>query len=212
MKKYFLTGLVILLPVALTLVVIVFLVDLFTTPFVPIVSALLRALEHVGAFAIPDQLVLPTARALALILLCLFILFLGALTRSLFAKEILRWGEQIFSHIPFLKTVYTVSKDIFAALFSSDGKKAFKASVTLPFPFAPVRAIGFQSGSVAEEIQSKVKEPLTSVFMPTAPHPISGFLLFMPEKDVHTIAMSTEETVKFLVSCGLINTSNNTPL
>lgn len=199
------------MPVALTIIVLVFLIDFFTTPFLPIVSSLLSTLENWGNFSIPNQLTLPTARILALTLLCLFILLLGALTRWLFTKELLKWGEHLFSHIPFIKTVYKVSKEILSALFSSDGKKAFKHSVIIPFPFAPSYVVGFQSGEVAEEIQQKIKEPLTSIFMPTAPHPISGFLLFVPQKDAHKTSMTTEETVKFLVSCGMIK-SNNEPI
>ena len=114
------------------------------------------------------------------------------------------------SQIPFIKTVYKVSRDIFSALFSSDGKKAFKHSVIVPFPFSPSYSLGFQAGEVAEEIQNKIKEPLVSVFMPTAPHPISGFLFFVPQKDAPKIAMTTEESVKFLVSCGMIGAKETT--
>ena len=119
-------------------------------------------------------------------------------------KKIFEIGHQIMSRIPLIKTIYKVSRDIFSALFSSDGKKAFKYPVIVPFPFSPSYSLGLQAGEVAEEIQSKVQEPLTSIFMPTAPHPISGFLVFVPLKDAHKIAMTTEESVKFLVSCGMI--------
>lgn len=204
MKKHFLTGLVILMPVALTLMILIFLVDFFTTPFISIVSAILSSLETALDFEIPQHLTLVTARILALVLLFLFILLLGALAHWFIIKKILSWADRIISKIPFIKTVYKVSRDIFAALFSSDGKKAFKYSVIVPFPFAPSYSLGFQAGEVAEEIQSKVKEPLLSVFMPTAPHPISGFLFFVPKKDAPKIAMTTEESVKFLVSCGMI--------
>lgn len=204
MKKHFLTGLIILMPIALTVMIIIFLVDFFTTPFISIVSSILNQIETALDFHIPDSLTLPVARVSALILLFLFILVLGAIARWFLIKHIIQWGDRIISRIPFIKTVYKVSRDIFNALFSSDGKKAFKYSVIIPFPFSPSYSLGFQAGEVAEEIQSKVKEPLVSVFMPTAPHPISGFLFFVPEKDAHKIAMTTEESVKFLVSCGMI--------
>lgn len=204
MKKHFLTGIIILMPIALTVMIILFLVDFFTTPFVSIVSSIIHELEIALHFKIPANLTVATARIFALVLLFLFILLLGALARWLIIKKLFIWGDQIISRIPFIKTVYKVSRDIFTALFSSDGKKAFKYSVIVPFPFAPSYSLGFQAGEVAEEIQSKIKEPLTSVFMPTAPHPISGFLFFVPKKDAHKIAMTTEESVKFLVSCGMI--------
>lgn len=204
MKKHFLTGLIILMPIALTVMIILFLVDFFTTPFISIVSSILNQIEVALHFQIPDSLTLPVARVLALVLLFLFILILGAIARWFLIKHIIQFGDRIISRIPYIKTVYKVSRDIFNALFSSDEKKAFKYSVIIPFPFSPSYSLGFHAGEVAEEIQSKIEEPLLSVFMPTAPHPISGFLFFIPKKDAHKIAMTTEESVKFLVSCGII--------
>jgi uncharacterized membrane protein len=209
MKKHFLTGIVILMPIALTIMIILFLVDFFTTPFVSIVSSLINELETALHFEIPKNLAVATTRILALILLFLFILLLGALAQGLIIKKLFTWGDQIISRIPFIKTVYKVSRDIFSALFSNDSKKAFKHSVIVPFPFTPSYSLGLQAGEVAEEIQSKIKEPLTSVFMPTAPHPISGFLFFVPKKDAHKIAMTTEESIKFLVSCGIIGAKDS---
>ena len=209
MKKHFLTGLVILMPVALTLLVILFLIDFFTTPFISVVSSILEKIEIALNFQIPDSLTLPVARIFALILLFLFIFLLGAVAHWFFFKNLFQFGDRLISRIPFIKTVYKVTRDIFKALFSSDGKKAFKHSVIIPFPFAPSYALGFQAGEVADEIQNKVKEPLVSIFMPTSPHPISGFLFFVPQKDAHKIAMSMEESVKFLVSCGMIRTNGD---
>lgn len=207
MKKHLLTGLIILMPIMLTLMVIVFLIDFFTAPFIPIVSNMLISIESAFHFQIPASLTLVVARLLALILLCLFILCLGALTRWFFMKSLFEFGGKLISRIPFIKTVYNVSKDIFSALFSSDGKKIFQYTVITPYPFPPSYSLGFRAGEVSEEIQQKVTEPLVSVFVPTAPHPISGFLFFVPEKDAHKIAMTTEESVKFLVSCGMIDSN-----
>ena len=205
MKKYLLTGLVILMPVALTLMIIFFLFDFFTGPFVPIVSAIISLFEAKYHFTLPSGLALFISRLFALILLCLFIFLLGALARWLLLKNLFSWANRILSRIPLIKTVYKVSRDIFGALFSSDGKKAFKHPVIIPFPHRPSFALGFQAGEVFEECQQKIKSPLVSVFMPTAPHPISGFLFLVPEKDVYKIDMTNEEAVKFLVSCGMIH-------
>jgi uncharacterized membrane protein len=113
--------------------------------------------------------------------------------------------HRLFSKIPVVKTVYTVSRDLFAALFSEDGNKAFKEPVTVPFPFPPYLAVGFHAGETAPEIKDKLKEPVIPVFTPTAPHPISGFLLFVPKELVKPLDMSNEEVIKFLVSCGMLH-------
>ncbi|MBM3183911.1 MAG: DUF502 domain-containing protein [Chlamydiae bacterium] len=199
MKKYLITGLAILLPVALTVIVIVFLVDLFTSPFVHLVKTYL-----VPSGTLPEGLALVASRILALILLVIFIFLLGVVARWFLIKNILSLTNKILSHIPLIKSIYRVIRDIIAAFFSQDGKKAFKYPVMIPFPYPPSHAIAFQAGEVAEEVQNTLKTPLVSVFTPTAPHPISGFLLFIPKEDVHKIAMTNEEAVKFLVSCGLI--------
>ncbi len=204
MKKHLLTGFVILLPVALTIMIIVFLFDLFTEPFVNIVGPLVDLLQKKGNVVLPHGLTLFISRLLSLIFLCVFIFILGVVTQLFLVKIVINWANQVLFRIPFIKTVYKVSRDIFAALFSSEGKKAFKRPVMIPFPSKPNHCVGFEAGEVARECKEKIKTPVVSVFVPTAPHPISGFLFLMPETDVHSIDMTNEEVVKFLVSCGMI--------
>jgi uncharacterized membrane protein len=200
MKNYILTGLILLLPVILTFMIIVFLFDLFTEPFFNLVSPLI----HLIPYNLPDGFALFLSRLLSLVLLCLFILFLGMITQLFLIKSILNWLNRIVFRIPFIKTVYKTTKDVFSALFSTDEKKAFKRPVMIPFPTKPSYCLGFEAGEVARECQQKVKEPLTAVFAPTAPHPISGFLFLVPTKDIHQVDMTNEDALKFLVSCGMI--------
>lgn len=201
MKKYFITGLIILMPVALTLLIIGFLFNFFTTPFIQIIEPLLMRLP----FEIPSNFILFISRLLALLFLVAFIFLLGAFMRWFLGKHLLSIANRILYRIPFIRTVYKVSRDVISALFSTDGKKAFKHPVIIPFPERPTFALGFQAGDVAKECQEKVPVPLISVFMPTAPHPISGFLFLIPEKDVYKPEMTNEEAFKFLVSCGMIH-------
>ena len=203
MRKYLLTGLAILLPLALTIMVIFFLIDFFTSPFVHLVD------DHIfSKAALPAGVTLFISRILALILLCIFIFLLGVVARWYVIKDILSGTSALLSRIPLIKTVYKTSRDVIAALFSMDGKKAFKYPVLIPFPQRPTFCLGFQAGEVAEEIQQTIKTPLVSVYAPTAPHPISGFLFLIPEQDVSKLDMTNEEAVKYLVSCGLIHPSS----
>jgi len=210
MKKQLITGIIILLPVALTLMVIIFLFDLFTEPFVDIVGPLVKMSQEKLHLALPKGLTLFLSRLLSLLFLCIFILILGFITQAFLVKNIIHWTNRVLYRIPFIKTVYKVSLDIFTAIFSSDGKKAFKRPVMIPFPSNPNFCLGFEAGQVAEECQQKVSVPLTSVFAPTAPHPISGFLFLVPTADVRNIDMTNEEVVKFLVSCGTILPESDT--
>lgn len=204
MKKHLITGLVILLPVALTLMIIIFLFDLFTEPFFQIVGPLVELIQQKLKISLPQGITLFFSRLLSLIFLCIFIFLLGVITQLFLVKTLIKWGNYILLKIPLIKTVYKVSKDIFAALFSADGKKVFKNPVMIPFPCKPNHCLGFEAGEVSEELKEKVQKELVSVFIPTAPHPISGFLFFIPEEDVHQVDMTNEEVVKFLVSCGMI--------
>ncbi len=204
MKKHLITGLILLLPVALTLMIIIFLFDFFTEPFINLVGPLVDLLQQKAHLSLPTGITLFLSRLLSLIFLCIFIFLLGVVTQLFLVRMVINWGNLILFRIPFIKTVYKVSRDIFNALFSANGKKAFKRPVMIPFPCKPNHCLGFEAGEVAQEVKQKVKEPLCSVFVPTAPHPISGFLFHIPESDVHGIDMTNEDVVKFLVSCGMI--------
>lgn len=188
MKKHLLTGLVILLPVALTLMIIFFLFDFFTEPFVSIVGPLVEWIQHKAHIVLPHGLTLFLSRLLSLLFLSAFIFFLGLFTQLFLVKILINWGNLILFRIPFINTVYKVSRDIFAALFSSEGKKAFKRPVMIPFPSKPNHCLGFEAGEVARECKEKIKTPLVSVFVPTAPHPISGFL-FSSQKTRYTTSI-----------------------
>lgn len=208
MKKYFFTGLVVLLPIALTLMIIFFLIDFFTTPFIPIITQQLEKLQQSLPFTLPENLDRFIAKFIALILLCIFVFVLGVIARWFLVRNLLQGMHAILSRIPILRTVFHVSRDLFASLFSQGKKKAFKKPVMIPFAGPGNYCVGFLAGHAPEECQTKIKESLLSIFTPTAPHPISGFLFLVPEKDVQDIDLSNEDAVKFIVSCGLIVPEN----
>lgn len=203
MKKHFFTGLVVLLPIALTFLLILFLFDLFTEPLIRFVGPFVELLKEKFSINLPSGVTLFISRVLSLIFLTSFIFLLGIFTQLFLVRHLINWGNAIFLKMPIVKTVYKLSKDIFSALFSTDEKKAFKRPVMIPFPSKPNEALGFEAGEIAKEIEEKAKQKLTPVFLPTAPHPISGFLFFVPEKSVSKVDLSNEQVVKFLVSCGM---------
>ena len=143
MKKHLLTGLVLLLPIVLTIIVIRFLFDLFTEPFVPIVEGLLRLVAHKLGIQSSPELGLFVSRIFAFVLLIIVIFGLGIIARWFFFRNLLNVTHKILSRIPLIKTVYQVSRDIFAALFSTNGKKAFKRPLLFFFPSQSTHAIRF---------------------------------------------------------------------
>ena len=200
MKKYLLAGVITLLPLALTILIVVFLFDFFAAPFLPLVKIGVSKVP----FSLPPGVTLFISRLIALILLCLLTLLLGFTARQFIFNRFARAANKILYRIPFVKTVYKVSKDVFSAIFSPDEKQGFKEPIVTPFPHAPFFAIGFKTGDAPLECQEKAGESLVSVFAPTAPHPISGFLFLVPEKNIQSLDMTKEDAFKYLVSCGVI--------
>jgi len=201
MKKAFLTGLVILMPLALTIMALVFLVDLLTDPFLNIVREYL--LERQDWIQSPNLITL-VARICILLFLFFFLIFLGFIARIFF----IRWGlnivQKVLVKIPVIKPIYKTTKDIVSAFFQQESRKAFKHPIMVNFPSKKSLAVGFVSGEIPKICAKHIEKTFTPVFIPTAPHPISGFMLMVPEENAYPISMSNEEAVKFTVSCGVI--------
>lgn len=206
MKKIFLTGLIILLPLALTIFLIVFLVDLFTDPFLNIVRNFLIEKQ---TWIYSSNLITFFARVLILICLVIFIFLLGLIAKIFFFRWIFNLANKILSKIPIIKPIYNTSKDVIGALFKKDGRKFFKQAVMIPFPSEKSFLIGFVAGDIPTCCQKHSSKELVCVFIPTAPHPISGYILMIPRDQIHFLDMTNEEAIKFTVSCGVIVPGEN---
>ncbi len=201
MRRYFFTGLIILLPLTLTFWLFWYLLELFTSPFLPI---LLKKISLYYPY-IPHDLVSLISRISVLLLLIVFTFFLGLIARWFFIRSLLSLTQKIFSRLPVIRSVYRVSKDIISAFFTEKKSEAFRNPTIVPFPEKGIYSVGFETGLVPACCQEKVQEPLKTVFVPTAPHPISGYLLMVPEKELKKSSMTNEEALQFTISCGLIN-------
>lgn len=206
MKKHFLTGLAILLPVVITIAIVLFLINLLTAPFVGIVSSLLAAFHIINTGFLglsPEQLLIYSAKLLILILLFFMTVGLGILARWFLMSSLLKIGDQIIRRIPLVNTVYKTTKEIINTLFSSD-QNSFKQVVIVPFPHADSFVLGLIARNAPDVCSSAVNEDLVSVFIPTTPNPTTGFLLMFKRKDLVLIDMTAEDAIKYIVSCGVI--------
>jgi len=197
MKKYFITGLVILLPLAVTIAIVIFIVNFLTKPFVNSVSSVL---EHIG---LSRQFIVYSSKILILIALFAFTLMLGMITRWFFIKSLFNLGDRIIHRIPIINTVYKTSQDIIKTLFVSD-KKSFKQVVMIEFPRPGVYSLGLIARESPPTCSSKSGKSLISVLIPTTPNPTTGFLLMLPPEAIIHIDMKPEEAIKYIVSCGVI--------
>lgn len=206
MKKYFITGLVLLLPLAVTIAVIAFLVNFLTKPFIGIVSSILSHfpfLQKGFLFLNHEQLVRYTSQILILIMLFLVTVLLGIFTRWFFVNALLKLGDKVLHRIPIVNTVYKTTQDIIKTLFVSD-KNSFKQVVMVPFPRADVYVLGLVVRESPRTCSEAVGHPLISVLVPTTPNPTTGFLMMYRKEDLVYVDIKPEDAIKYIVSCGVI--------
>ena len=199
MKKYFFTGLVIILPLALTVIILGFVLDLLTEPFVGLVKALFTQYkDFLGPLYAHPKLLLFDGRLNVLLLIVLTIFVLGIFGRWFFFRYFHNKLNGLLERIPIIRRVYRLTREITKSVFAAD-KKPFGKPVMIPFPHPQSVALGFETGGVPEGVP---RENMRSVFVPTSPHPISGFVLITRSEDISTLPITPEEVLKFLVSCG----------
>ena len=206
MKKYFLTGLVILLPVAVTIVVILFVVNFFTEPFIGLSSSLIYKWDlfpHGILFLTQEQVIQYSSRILILFFLFFATVALGVITRWFFINAIIKLCDKILHKIPLINTVYKTSQDIIKTIFVSD-KNSFKQVVMVPFPRPGVYVLGLIARESPHCCSQKVGEELISILVPTTPNPTTGFLLMFKKEEIIFVDMKPEDAIKYIVSCGVI--------
>jgi uncharacterized membrane protein len=206
MKKHFITGLIILLPIAITLAILLFLVNFFTKPFVGVVSRCFyqwNLMPDGFFFLSQEQLIEYASKILILLFLFTFTILLGMITRWIFMHALLRLCDKVLLRIPLVNTLYKTSQDMIKTIFASD-KKSFKQVVMVPFPRPGVYVIGLIARESPPCCSAAVQEDLVSVLVPTTPNPTTGFLLMFKKEELIPLDLKPEDAVKYIVSCGLI--------
>lgn len=212
MKRYFITGLVVLLPLAVTLAIVTSLINFFTGPFVGIVQNIFQKyhiLDSGFLFLSAEQTQLFVAQILVIVMLFFFTVVLGMLTRWFFINSLIRFGEFILHRIPFVSSVYKTSQDVIKTVFASSAK-SFKQVVLVPFPGSKTYSIGFITQDEVypfgkNEDGKNSEQPYKAVFVPTTPNPTSGFLMMIKNEDLTLLEMSVEDAFKYIISCGVID-------
>ena len=202
MRKYFLTGLALLLPLTLTIIVVVFLVNLLTDPFLGAVKGMMDAFGILSG----TQFQVILSQALILLFLFMSTALVGFLARWVVVHYFIRFGDYILHRIPFIKTIYKTSQDVFKTIFMSDSK-SFKQVVMVPFPHAESRTIGLMT---KEDLTAIDQTGRVAVFVPTTPNPTSGYLVMYKKEDVVFLDMEIEDALKYVISCGVIQTEIKT--
>jgi len=207
-KGYFFTGLVLLLPLALTIIVVSFLFNLITDPFVGIFRDIFHSFhlfESGVGFLSAEQVQIYAGKIIAALVLFFFTLILGGVAQWFFFHSLLKFWDYILHRIPFVSSIYKTFQDVINTFFSGD-TNSFKQVVLVPFPTKDSYAIGFltQENFAFGKPEPSENEKLCAIFVPTAPNPTSGFLIAFQETDLIYVSMTVEEAFKCILSCGAI--------
>jgi uncharacterized membrane protein len=198
MKKYFFTGLVTLLPLAVTILAVMFIVNLLTKPFLGIVTHFLNLLPIES-----KHLIRIISQISILVFLFLFTLSLGMIARRFFLKTFMKIGDRLMNRIPLVNKIYKTVKEIFHTLLSGD-KKTFQQVVMMPFPHRGCYALGLVSQEAPKTCNESSNQELVSIFIPATPNPLTGFLLMRPRSELIYLDMRSEDAIKYIVSCGVV--------
>ena len=195
LRTYLLTGLVIAAPIGITVYITWWFVNLFDSWIKPLVPA--RYL--------PDTYLPVSVPGFGLVVALIGLTLLGALTANLFGRTIVAAGEHLLDRMPIVRNVYKALKQIFETVLSQTNT-SFRQVGLIEYPRKGLYALVFISTETSGEVDKMAApgESMLSVFLPTTPNPTSGFLLFVPRKDVTILKMTVEEGAKLVISAGLV--------
>ena len=140
---------------------------------------------------------------IGLIIVCIALTFIGALTAGIIGRFWFRTSEKILSRMPVIRSIHSAIKQIFETVLSNQSN-AFREVVLFEYPRRGSWAMGFITGQTQGEVQDITKDEVVNVFLPTTPNPTSGYLLFIPRRELVTLSMSVEEGIKMVVSGGIV--------
>ena len=199
LRNNFLTGLAVIIPVFITTYLIwstIGIVDGWVLPLIPEKYAL-------------DKFIGIDVKGIGVIIFLLFTVFIGSLTKGYFGKTILRSAENLVDRMPVVRSIYNGIKQIAETVFSQSNN-SFERACLVEYPRKGIWAVAFVSTKTKGEVSEKIgkNKELFSIFLPTTPNPTSGFLLFLPEKDIIFLDMSVEDAAKLVISAGLVTPKN----
>ena len=192
LKNYFLTGLLVILPIFVTVYVVWFLIR-----GVDII------LEYIPEQYLPETYIHFQIPGIGLILVVIFIFIVGLLTRNFIGSRAIRIWEKLVHGIPLAGIIYSGVKQLLEAFFLQKND-AFKRVAMVEYPRRGIYVIGFITGQSKGEVQDKTSRKMINVFIPTTPNPTSGFYILIPEEDLVILDMSIEEAFKLVISGGIV--------
>lgn len=194
MRGYFIAGVLVTAPITITAWLTISIINFVDGS---VKSLLIPIEDYVGDVA---WISVP---GLGILVAIIFLLLMGMFATNFFGRFFVRMGEAILDRLPVVRSLYGATKQILETVFANQSE-AFREVVMVEYPRKDCWVIGFLTGTTKGEVQTKTSDDTVNIFVPTTPNPTSGFLLFIPEKDVIRMNMSVEEGIKLVVSAGIV--------
>ncbi len=200
MKKYLIAGLLVWLPLAITIWVLHSVLGLMDDVFGGILSASQAVLPEGFRESLEGLRKIP---GLGVVVMVAGLLVTGVFAANIFGQWALRQGHVVLKHIPIVKSIYSSVKQVSDTLFSSSGN-AFREAVLVQYPRQGSWTIAFVTGKPGGEAAIHLSGDYVSLYVPTTPNPTSGFFLMVPRADVIALQMSVDEALKYVISMGVV--------
>ncbi len=192
LRRYLIAGLLIWVPLGVTLLVLIWLVDVMD-----------RTLLLLPQQYQPETLLGMRIPGLGIVLTVVVLLVTGVVAANLFGRQLVAAWESLLSRIPLVRSIYMGVKQLMEMLFSPNGQ-SFRKVLLIEYPRSGLWTLAFQTGVTVGEAQYKTGREVINVYVPTTPNPTSGFFLMVPQNDVVELDMSVDEGLKMLISMGAI--------
>ena len=212
LRASFLTGLVVIAPVGLTIWLIwtvVGWIDGFVLPLVPDHYQPDRLIQtYLGI----DDVAQINIRGIGVVIFLLFTMLIGWIAKGFIGRSLIRWAESIVERTPVVRSIYSGIKQISETVFAQS-ERSFEKACLIEYPRRGIWAIGFISTEARGEISQRTgnAKQMLSIFVPTTPNPTSGFLLFFPADDIIELDMTVEDAAKLVISAGLVYPNGKDP-
>lgn len=197
MKKYLIAGLLVWVPLGVTIVVIRFILDLMD-----------RMVTWIPEVYQPTQLLGHTLPGVSLMLIVLLLFVTGFVVTNFLGKRLVAAYESLLNRIPLVRSVYQGVKQSLTVILSKDNK-AFREVLLVQYPKAGVWSIAFKTSDQLPQLPALQHEPHVMVFVPTTPNPTSGFLVMVAEKDTLPLDITVDQALKCVISLGTVSPYTN---
>jgi uncharacterized membrane protein len=202
LRASFLTGLVVIAPVGLTIWLIWSVIGWIDGFVLPLVPSTIKPENYIGI----------NLRGVGVIIFLVFTIFVGWIAKGLIGRSMIVFAEGLVNRMPVVRSIYSGIKQISETVFAQS-ERSFETACLIQYPRKGIWAIGFISTTAKGEVAARAGNngQLVGVFVPTTPNPTSGFLLFFPQEDIIELDMSVEEAAKLVISAGLVYPNGKDP-